>query len=63
MVLAELAWGGYDPIEWTSSTVGFVCYVAIVPALLGYLCWQQAVARTGSQLPMFFLNSRRSLPQ
>jgi drug/metabolite transporter (DMT)-like permease len=56
MVLAELAWGGYDPIEWTSSTVGFVCYVAIVPALLGYLCWQQAVARTGSQLPMFFLN-------
>ena len=56
MVVAELAWGGYGPIEWTSSTVGFVCYVAIVPALLGYLCWQQAVARTGSQLPMFFLN-------
>ena len=56
MVLAELAWGGYAPIEWTSSTIGFVCYVAIVPALLGYLCWQQAVARTGSQLPMFFLN-------
>lgn len=56
MVLAELAWGGYAPIEWTSSTIGFVCYVAVVPALLGYLCWQQAVARTGSQLPMFFLN-------
>ena len=56
MVLAELAWGGYAPIEWSSSTIGFVCYVAIVPALLGYLCWQQAVARTGSQLPMFFLN-------
>ena len=51
-----LIWGGYAPIEWSSSTIGFVCYVAIVPALLGYLCWQQAVARTGSQLPMFFLN-------
>ena len=56
MVLAELVWGGYAPIVWNAPTISFVCYVAIVPALLGYLCWQQAVARTGSQLPMFFLN-------
>ena len=56
MVLAELAWGGYAPIVWNAHAIGFICYVAIVPALLGYLCWQLAVARTGSQLPMFFLN-------
>lgn len=56
MVVVELVWGGYAPIVWSQATIGFVCYVAIVPALLGYLCWQQAVARTGSQLPMFFLN-------
>jgi drug/metabolite transporter (DMT)-like permease len=33
-----------------------VVYVALGPALLAYICWQRAVALTGSQLPMFFLN-------
>ena len=56
MVVAEIVWGGYAPIVWTQGSVGLVLYVAIFPALLGYICWQQAVARTGSQLPMFFLN-------
>ncbi len=56
MVAAEIVWGGYAPIIWNSVSVGLVLYVAVFPALLGYICWQQAVARTGSQLPMFFLN-------
>jgi drug/metabolite transporter (DMT)-like permease len=56
MVIAEIFWGGYAPVIWNASTIGFVLYVAVFPALLGYICWQQAVARTGSQLPMFFLN-------
>lgn len=56
MVLAEMIWGGYAPVVWTSGVLSIVLYVAIVPALLGYLCWQKAVAQTGSQLPMFFLN-------
>ena len=56
MVISEIIWGGYAPIVWTSSSVSLVLYVAIFPALLGYICWQKAVARTGSQLPMFFLN-------
>lgn len=56
MVLAEMLWGGYAAIVWTPTVMSIVLYVAIGPALLGYLCWQQAVARTGSQLPMFFLN-------
>ena len=56
MVLAEIVWGGYAPIVWNQESIGLVLYVAIFPALLGYICWQQAVARTGSQLPMFFLN-------
>ncbi|MBP8034886.1 MAG: DMT family transporter, partial [Burkholderiaceae bacterium] len=41
---------------WNSNTVGMVVYVALGPALLAYICWQRAVALTGSQLPMFFLN-------
>jgi len=56
MVIAEILWGGYEPIIWNSVSIGLVLYVGIFPALLGYICWQQAVARTGSQLPMFFLN-------
>lgn len=56
MVLAEISWGGYPPVEWNVSAIGIVTYVALIPALLGYLCWQKAVARTGSLLPMFFVN-------
>ena len=56
MVLAELLWGGYAAIEWSPKNYGMVLYVALGPALLAYLCYQQAVLRTGSQLPMFFLN-------
>lgn len=56
MVIAEMLWGGYPPIIWNSVSIGLVLYVGVFPALLGYICWQQAVARTGSQLPMFFLN-------
>ena len=56
MVLAELFWGNYAAIEWSPKIYGMVVYVALGPALLAYLCYQQAVLRTGSQLPMFFLN-------
>ena len=56
MVLAEVVWGGYPPVQWNGHTVGMVVYVALGPALLAYICWQRAVALTGSQLPMFFLN-------
>ena len=56
MVLAEVLWGGYPPVQWDAHTLGMVVYVALGPALLAYICWQRAVALTGSQLPMFFLN-------
>lgn len=56
MVIAEMIWGGYAPIVWTPGAIGLVVYVGLFPALLGYICWQQAVVRTGSQMPMFFLN-------
>ena len=56
MVLAEVLWGGYPPVQWDAHALGMVMYVALGPALLAYICWQRAVALTGSQLPMFFLN-------
>jgi drug/metabolite transporter (DMT)-like permease len=56
MVLAEVLWGGYPPVQWDAHVLGMVVYVALGPALLAYICWQRAVALTGSQLPMFFLN-------
>ena len=56
MVVLELLWGGYAAIDWSPKVFTMVIYVALGPALLAYLCYQQAVLRTGSQLPMFFLN-------
>ena len=56
MVLAEVLWGRYPPVQWDAHALGMVMYVALGPALLAYICWQRAVALTGSQLPMFFLN-------
>ena len=56
MVLVEVVWGGYPPVQWNAHSLGMVVYVALGPALLAYICWQRAVALTGSQLPMFFLN-------
>ena len=56
MVLAEVLWGGYPSVQWDAHALGMVVYVALGPALLAYICWQRAVALTGSQLPMFFLN-------
>ena len=56
MVLAEWFWGGYSAIAWSPKIYSMILFVALGPALLAYLCYQQAVLRTGSQLPMFFLN-------
>jgi len=56
MVIAELYWGNYPPLIFTPKVFAILLYVAICPALLAYICWQQAVARSGSELPMFFQN-------
>ena len=56
MVLAEWFLGGYSAIAWSPKIYSVILFVALGPALLAYLCYQQAVLRTGSQLPMFFLN-------
>ncbi|MEN9589758.1 MAG: hypothetical protein RLZZ481_1544 [Pseudomonadota bacterium] len=56
MVLAEWFLGGYSAIAWSPKIYSMILFVALGPALLAYLCYQQAVLRTGSQLPMFFLN-------
>ena len=56
MAVAELSFGTYAAIEFSPKLLLILLYVSTCPALLAYLCWQQAVARTGTQLPMFFQN-------
>jgi len=56
MAIAELSVTAYEPIVLSSKVIAILLFVATCPALLAYICWQQAVARTGSELPMFFQN-------
>ncbi len=56
MMLAELSFGSYAPIQLSGKLLAILLYVVTCPALLAYICWQQAVARTGTELPMFFQN-------
>ena len=56
MMLAELSFGSYAPIYFNLKLLAILLYVVTCPALLAYICWQQAVARTGTELPMFFQN-------
>ena len=56
MMLAELSFGSYAPMQLSGKLLAILLYVVTCPALLAYICWQQAVARTGTELPMFFQN-------
>ena len=33
-----------------------LAYVAVLPSIVGYVCWDRGVARAGATLPMFFTN-------
>ncbi len=41
---------------WAPSGVAAVLYVSLAASLLAYVCWGEAVARTGAQVPVYFAN-------
>lgn len=43
-------------IIWSSKTVGALLFVALLPSLAAYWCWDRGVARAGAVVPVYFAN-------
>jgi drug/metabolite transporter (DMT)-like permease len=44
------------PPAATPSNLAALAYVALLPSLVAYFCWDRGVARAGAVLPMYFVN-------
>lgn len=53
--LAEYALTGASAAP-TVSNAAALLYVALLPSLVAYYCWDRGVARAGAVLPMYFVN-------
>jgi len=51
----EFLWTG-QAVAPTASNLGALVYVALLPSLVAYFCWDRGVARAGAVLPMYFVN-------
>ena len=51
----EFLWTGQAAAP-TTSNLGALIYVALLPSLVAYFCWDRGVARAGAVLPMYFVN-------
>jgi len=51
----EFLWTGQAAAP-TASNFGALTYVALLPSLVAYFCWDRGVARAGAVLPMYFVN-------
>jgi drug/metabolite transporter (DMT)-like permease len=40
----------------TPKNLAALAYVALLPSLVAYFCWDRGVARAGAVLPMYFVN-------
>jgi drug/metabolite transporter (DMT)-like permease len=60
VIIAPFAlWARYalgEVSHWAPPGVAAVLYVALAASLLAYVCWGEAVARTGAQIPVYFAN-------
>jgi drug/metabolite transporter (DMT)-like permease len=53
--ILEFLWTGQAAAP-TASNLGALTYVALLPSLVAYFCWDRGVARAGAVLPMYFVN-------
>ena len=53
--LVELALTQRVP-ETSASNLAALAYVALLPSIVAYYCWDRGVARAGAVLPMYFTN-------
>jgi len=43
-------------IHWSGANLAGLVYVAVLPSLVAYWCWDRGVARAGAVLPVLFAN-------
>jgi drug/metabolite transporter (DMT)-like permease len=43
-------------IVWSGKTVGALLFVALLPSLAAYWCWDRGVAQAGAVVPVYFAN-------
>ncbi len=55
LYLIELAITQRVP-EATATNVAALVYVAVLPSIVAYYCWDRGVAHAGAVLPMYFVN-------
>lgn len=53
--LLEFLWTGKSAAP-TAGNLAALAYVALLPSLVAYFCWDLGVARAGAVLPMYFVN-------
>jgi len=53
--IAEYLWTGKTAAP-TASNLLALLYVALLPSLVAYFCWDRGVARAGAIVPMYFVN-------
>lgn len=53
--IAEYLWTGKTAAPTTSNLIALL-YVALLPSLVAYFCWDRGVARAGAIVPMYFVN-------
>jgi drug/metabolite transporter (DMT)-like permease len=42
--------------EASAANLAALAYVAVLPSIVAYYCWDRGVARAGAVLPMYFVN-------
>jgi drug/metabolite transporter (DMT)-like permease len=55
LYLMELAFTQRIP-EATATNLAALLYVAVLPSIVAYYCWDRGVAQAGAVLPMYFVN-------
>ena len=55
LYLVELAITQRVP-EATATNFAALVYVAVLPSIVAYYCWDRGVAHAGAVLPMYFVN-------
>jgi drug/metabolite transporter (DMT)-like permease len=53
--IVEYLWTGQTAAP-TASNLTALLYVAVLPSLVAYFCWDRGVARAGAVVPMYFVN-------
>jgi drug/metabolite transporter (DMT)-like permease len=48
--------GAAPSIAWSAATIAAFAYVALLPSIAAYWCWDRGVARVGAVLPVYFAN-------